>query len=232
MPTTSFFPSTNAAHGSDTAFQNPANAYADDGVYATTTTAVATFGAILGNFGISLPGGATITAVQIVAKGYIGNAGRPVDLHACARLAGVDQTVHDVLGFAAGSGSPQYATFDVTADRAWAAGDFTNANFQVSFWCRVAGSLGVITSIDVVRVDITYSTAVTINTTPSGGIVLGGGRSFQRVRTFTAGGGIRLGGTTVTKFPGPINLTAPVVSGSLVQGQVLTCSPGTWQQGS
>jgi hypothetical protein len=232
VPTTSYFPSTNAAHGSDAAFTSPGNCYADDAVNATTGTSLVNYGVILGNYGISLPGGATISAVQIIAKCYVGNVSRPSDLHACARLAGVDQTVHDSLNFAAGSTAPAYVTFDITADRAWAPGDFTNANFQVSFWEHPSGSLGSIFNLDVVRVDITYSTSVTITSTPSGGLVLGGGRSFQRVRTFTAAGGIRLGGTTVTKFPGPINLTAPVVSGSLVQGQVLTCSPGTWQQGS
>ena len=91
-------------------------------------------------------------------------------------------------------------------------------------------------------------TGATINSTPSGGIILGGGRSVTRAIAAVATGGVRLGGTASSsraitairvggvqlsgsvlfKVLGPTNTSPPVVTGSLVQGQVLTCAPGTW----
>jgi hypothetical protein len=32
-----------------------------------------------------------------------------------------------------------------------------------------------------------------------------------------------------TRPAGPVNVTAPVISGGLVEGQLLTCDPGTWK---
>lgn len=257
MPQVTLYPAAVAAISGATLLTTPSNAYADDAVYATanltTSSSPNLAGARYTQFGAdtAIPAGATITRVQLQAKYHIGNGARNGTQHQQARVGGVALTDHPTT---LSQTADTYTPFDITAERSWTRNDLLNANFAYDLTVAALTSLNMLYSLDVVALIVDYTTAVTINATPAGGTVLGGtsSRSLTKTTAQTGGirlggsatstvghgytraptGGIRLGGTVTTRFLGPILITAPVVTGSVTQGQVLTCSPGTWQQSS
>lgn len=165
-------PNANAAvttnAGDNNGFQtNPTNAYADDGLFAVDTncgTGVSTSCTANGkdkhlyhNYGFSLPGGATINGIEVRLDARADSTTSSPRM--CVQLSwngGVTWTAAKTTTTL--STTEQAYILGGAADtwgRAWASGEFSNANFRVRI-INVASSTARDFSLDWVAVRVTY----------------------------------------------------------------------------
>lgn len=169
MATTGFrLPTTDAAVSGS--WTNATNVQADDGSVAVCNIAVKNTTSVReqGGFGFStavLPDAATITQVNLRVEWRVQtNASVIANLGCRARVTTTDLTLHE------NSAEPitlTVETFDITAERAWAPGDFRDGTFKT----RLQGRNGNDASdpgyeFDYVAVEVVYSVSAPVTVTP------------------------------------------------------------------
>jgi hypothetical protein len=149
------FPTAFEARGALAQFTNPANAFADDGLLATTGL-TATYGNNYKTFGFDavIPAGATINAVKTICKHnekIVDNRTNSIPI-----VGGVDQLTR---AFAVQT-ALLTDTNDHTSDRSWTRADLLDANFKVGLTGQeVSGIANANVAIDYIKVEVTYTAA-------------------------------------------------------------------------
>ena len=147
---------------------NPSNAFADDGLFAvdtnsgtnnqTSCTSTRKDRHTFYNYGISIPGGATITGIEVRLDGRVDStSGAPKFCIQLSWNGGVSWTA--AKSTATLTTSEASYLLGGAADmwgRAWASGDFADANFRVRI-TDVASSTSRDFSLDWVAVQVTYT---------------------------------------------------------------------------
>lgn len=138
-------------------WSNLPNIRAKDGAVAqcSAATQTITFEADALNFGFSIPSASTISKVELEVK------------CACSNTTAARQEVQAVVGGAlvgaarvvtsAPQSNPLDTTFDITADRAWSADDFSDANFKVRCRAITTSNTSRAFDFDCVSVQVTYT---------------------------------------------------------------------------
>jgi hypothetical protein len=146
----------------------PANAFADDGLFAVDTNSGTNNNTsctsnrkdrhIFYNYGLSIPGGATITGIEVRLDGRADStAGSP---RFCVQMSW-DGGASWTTAKSTSTLTPSEATYMLggaadTWGRAWASGDFSNANFRVRI-TDVASNTSRDFSLDWIAVQVSYT---------------------------------------------------------------------------
>lgn len=160
------FPSTGTnttgSPGGTTAWVNPGNITADDGVFATVSTSGSTITELLTGtgFGFAIPAGATINGILCEAKVANGGTGQAKDSACRLILAGVVQAT-DRASSTNWSSTNTYLSHGGSADL-WGAtvapSDINNSNFGFCLAAhRTAGKASQALRCDAFRITITYT---------------------------------------------------------------------------
>jgi carboxypeptidase T len=147
---------------------NPSNAFANDGLFAvdtnsgtnnqTSCTSTRKDRHTFYNYGISIPGGATISGIEVRTDGRVDStSGSPKFCIQLSWNGGVSWTAaKSTATLTTSEATYMLGGAADTWGRAWASGDFTNANFRVRI-TNVASSNSRDFSLDWLAVQVTYT---------------------------------------------------------------------------
>jgi hypothetical protein len=186
------YPASNAAHGALGQLTNPANAYSDNGVYATAAPGknvtkaneYGTFG-----FDVILPASCTIDKIQIIYEFKVSVNTSIATARVHSLVSGSAQANHDD---ATEPLSDKTVTVNITADRTWTRANLLNGVLTVALEAVQGNSSTAVTfSFDYVKVEVTYTQTATGTFTISGnGAVAMAGKRGAKAQSVISGGGL------------------------------------------
>lgn len=142
MPDTGWLlPTARTVDAGSGTWTNDANITADDGTEATfsLTSKNTTGRALRGQtFNVSIPGGSTITLVEIRAEWRVNSTAGIGNLEVQSFVSGT--AVGSVNTNSAEPTTLTTNTYDITAARSWATADFANGTFEIRTWGRNGNS--------------------------------------------------------------------------------------------
>jgi predicted CxxxxCH...CXXCH cytochrome family protein len=198
-------------NGSTKAWTSPGNVSASDNTYATVTLKQNTSHYINAqNFGFAIPAGATINGITVEIEKNAAAASRVKDVEVKLVKAGVIQTTNkaDTTNF--WGTTDAYASYGGSADlwgTTWSDTDINNTGFGVVISAQETTNTNTVTSVDHIRITVTYTAAAGVTTSVANGtdpssVTVCAGSTGQYIDQFsvsgTGSGSATLSGVTIT----------------------------------